>query len=690
MAYLGVIEQKESNARKGTFAVPPQPIGRERGRRRVVIENVWPELDAGRHPIKRIVGEKVIAEADIFADGHDTLSAVLLFRQAGESKWKEAPLRPSINDRWRGEFVVELIGDAYYCLEAWVDYFESWRRGTQTKLTAQQDISTELLTGARLIEAGARRAEGADMARLKNWAGQVAGGGPDALEVRARLALSVEVANAMARYPDRSLATRYVRELRVVVDPRLARFGAWYEMFPRSCPGKASRHGTFNDVERHLRCIADMGFDVLYFPPIHPIGESYRKGKNNNAHCDAGEPGSPWAIGASAGGHKAIHPELGTLEDFRRLVTKAGELKIEIALDIAFQCSPDHPYVKEHPEWFKKRADGSIQYAENPPKKYEDIYPLDFECDDWRGLWRELKSVIDFWIEQGVRVFRVDNPHTKALGFWEWLIGGVKAAHPETLFLAEAFTRPKLMYSLAKLGFTQSYNYFPWRNTKWELTEYFNEVDQAPVREFFRPNLWTNTPDILPQYLQYGGRSAFLARFIAAATLGATYGIYGPAFELCVDQGREPGGEEYLDSEKYEIKDWPLTQPGNLSDLIAHVNKLRRENPALQRDDRLCFHATDNQQIIAYSKTTEADDSAILTVVNLDPHHMQSGWVTLSLKALGLSPQETFQVHDLLTAERYLWHGSRNYVQLDPESVPAAIFRIRRRVRTERDFDYFL
>jgi starch synthase (maltosyl-transferring) len=664
--------------------------GNELGRTRVVIENVTPELDAGRYPIKRVPGEKVVVEADIFADGHDVLSARLLFRQAGSQEWREAPLKLLVNDRWRGSFEVTRIGSAFYCIEAWVDHFESWRQDTWKKLKAGQELSIELLAGAQLLEEAAARAEPADANRFRDWARQIRDGESDKLEPRARLALDDELAAAMSRHPDRKFATRYGRELRVVVDPPIAKSGAWYEMFPRSCPGKAGSHGTFRDVEAHLPRIAEMGFDVLYFPPIHPIGKAFRKGKNNNPLCQPDEPGSPWGIGAAEGGHKAIHPQLGTLDDFKRLAAKAREMKIEIALDIAFQCSPDHPYVKEHPDWFRKRPDGSIQYAENPPKKYQDIYPLDFECADWRGLWQELKSVIDFWIEQGVRVYRVDNPHTKALPFWEWLIGEVKTAHPEVIFLSEAFTRPKLMYALAKLGFTQSYNYFPWRNTKWELMEYFQELARPPVREFFRANLWPNTPDILPQYLQYGGRPAFMARLILAATLGASYGIYGPAFELCVNQPREAGGEEYLDSEKYEIKNWDLARSGNLTDLIAHVNRIRRDNPALQDNDHLVFHAVDNEQILACSKSTEQFDNVILTVVNLDPHHVQSGWVTLSFDKLGLTPDSAFQVHDLLSGERYLWHGARNYVQLDPAFVPAAIFRLRRRIRTERDFDYFL
>jgi len=660
------------------------------GRTRVIIESVSPEVDAGRHPIKRVAGEKVVVEADIFADGHDVLSAVVCFRRGGETVWDEKPMSPLVNDRWRGEFEVTRLGIALYTIQAWVDHFKSWRQDTRKKLKAGQDVSVELLAGAELMEEAAERAKGKDAARLKEWAQQVRSGGPDTLEQRIGLALGDEVAGMMDRHPDRRLAARFGRELRVVVDPVLARTGAWYEMFPRSCPGKSGPHGTFRDVEGYLQRIAEMGFDVLYFPPIHPIGNAFRKGKNNNPVCQPGEPGSPWGIGAAEGGHKAIHPELGTLKDFKRLVAKAREMKLEIALDIAWQCSPDHPWVREHPEWFKKRPDGSIQYAENPPKKYQDIYPLNFESDGWRELWQELKSVFDFWIAQGVQVFRVDNPHTKALGFWEWVIGEVKTEHPEVIFLSEAFTRPKLMYALAKLGFTQSYNYFPWRNTKWELTEYFKELTRSAVTEYFRPNLWPNTPDILTQYLQYGGRPAFMARFVLAATIGASYGIYGPAFELCVNQAREIGSEEYVDSEKYEIRNWDLNQPGNLADLIACVNRVRRQNPALHTNDRLEFHPVDNEQIIAYSKTTGEFDNIILTVVNLDPHHVQSGWVSLALDKLGIEPDASYQVHDFLTGARYLWHGSRNYVELNPATVPAHLFRVRRHIRSEQDFDYFM
>jgi starch synthase (maltosyl-transferring) len=433
-----------------------------------------------------------------------------------------------------------------------------------------------------------------------------------------------------------------------------------------------------------------MGFDVLYLPPIHPIGRVDRKGKNNALVALPDDVGSPWAIGASEGGHKSVHPALGTLDEFRRLVAKAKEHGLEIALDIALQCAPDHPYVKEHPDWFRWRADGTVQYAENPPKKYQDIYPFFFETDDWQALYAELKSVFLFWIEQGVRIFRVDNPHTKPFPFWEWVIDEVKKSHPSTIFLSEAFTRPKVMRRLAKLGFTQSYTYFTWRNTKPELIEYLTELTQSEAREYLRPNFWPNTPDILPEYLQFGGRPAFMSRLVLAATLSANYGIYGPAFELCENTPREPGSEEYLHSEKYQLRDWDLQRADSLKDFIARLNRIRRENPALHSNAGLRFHAIDNDELICYSKTSEDGANTVLVVANLDPYQVQAGWLELPLSELRLERERPFQVHDLLSGARYLWHGARNYVRLDPQVVPAHLLRLRRRVRSERDFDYFM
>ncbi len=660
----------------------------EDGRKRVVIEAVSPEIDGGRFPAKRVVGESVVVEADIFADGHDLLAARLLFCKEGVSEWSEVPMKPLGNDRWQGAFMVEEVGIYLYTLQAWVDRFLSWRQGLSKKVLAGQEVSIDLRIGAEILEDLVPGASVEDAGKLKKWAKLLRSSEEETL--RAEAAMDEEVAATAARCPERKWAADYERVLRVVVEPVQARCSTWYEMFPRSCAAKKGKPGTFRDCESLLPYVAGMGFDILYFPPIHPIGRSHRKGKNNNPKSNPGDVGSPWAIGAAEGGHKAVDPGLGTLDDFRRLVAKAREQGLEVALDIAFQCTPDHPYVKEHPEWFRRRPDGTIQYAENPPKKYEDIYPFDFATENWRELWEELKGVFFFWMDQGIRIFRVDNPHTKPFAFWEWLIGEVKKKDSSVIFLSEAFTRPRIMYRLAKLGFTQSYTYFAWRNTKWELEQYFTELTRSEVKEFFRPNVWPNTPDILTEYLQMGGRPAFMARLILAATLGASYGIYGPAFELCENQPREAGSEEYLNSEKYEVKNWDLDRPDSLKDLIARVNRIRQENPALQSDRNLQFHSVDNEQMICYSKNTDDLSSIILTVVNLDPHHRHAGWVDISLAEWELDPRQPYQVHDLLSGARYLWTGPRNYVELDPRSAPAQIFRIRRRVRTERDFDYFL
>jgi starch synthase (maltosyl-transferring) len=661
----------------------------ERGRCRVVIENVSPEIEAGRFPIKRVIGEHVVVEADIFADGHDSLAAVLKFRAEESPEWSETPMESLANDRWRGEFFTTKLGNYFYTIEAWVDQFKSWQTDLQKKLEAGQDVSIELRAGAQLIERAAQRAASRDAENLLSWAKELSIGESITGDPIARRALNRDLTDTARRCLGRQFSTKYEKELPVAVDPERARFSAWYEMFPRSFASAAEKHGTFKDCELQLPRISKMGFDVLYLPPIHPIGKSFRKGKNNNVVCEPGEPGSPWAIGSGEGGHKSIHPELGTLEDFKHLITCARDLKIEIALDIAFQCSPDHPYIHEHPEWFRHRPDGSIQYAENPPKKYQDIVPFDFECEDWKNLWQELKSVFTFWIGQGVNIFRVDNPHTKPFAFLEWCIAELKATNHELIFLSEAFTRPKPMYHLAELGFTQSYNYFPWRNSKDELETYFTELTQSPVADFFHPNLWPNTPDILAQFLQTDGREAFAIRLVLAATLGASYGIYGPAFELCENTPREPGSEEYLNSEKYEIKRWDLSAPHSLENLIARVNQIRRENPALQSDRNLKFHRVDNDQLIAYTKSTDDGSDTILTVVNLSPHYTHSGWLELPLEEFGLDARKTYQMHDLLTDARFLWRGPRNYVELNPVLSSAHIFRLRRHVRTEHDFDYF-
>jgi starch synthase (maltosyl-transferring) len=658
----------------------------EDGRRRVVIAQVEPEIDGGRYPIKRTTGEQVVVKAAAFADGHDLVRAVLRYRHEAENEWREIVMEPQGNDRWLGSFNVMQLGRYYYSLAAWVDRYDTWCRDMRKRIDADQDVSVELLVGAGFLREAAARAESSDAARLKEAAQTLSA--ERGIASRALAALDPALVELARKYPDRSRQTTYDRELAVVVDPPQARFSAWYEIFPRSCSPEPGRHGTLKDCISRLPYVASMAFDVLYLPPIHPIGKAFRKGKNNAPQAEAGDTGSPWAIGSEEGGHKAIHPELGTFDDFHELVERARSFGIAVALDVALQCSPDHPYVKEHPEWFRLRPDGTIQYAENPPKKYQDIYPIDFETEHWQELWDELKSIFTFWIGHGVRIFRVDNPHTKPFGFWEWVIDEVKREFPDVIFLSEAFTRPQVMYELAKRGFTQSYTYFTWRNTSWELKKYLTELTQTEVREFFRPNLWPNTPDILPEYLQTGGRPAFMARLVLAATLGANYGVYGPAFELCEGRPREPGSEEYLNSEKYQIVNWDVTRSDNLAELIGRVNRIRRDNPALQSDADLEFHETTNDQLLCYSK--QAGPNLVVVIVNLDPYHRHSGWVEIPAKRSGVEADRAYQVHDLLGEGRYLWHGERNYVELDPRIVPAHIFVVRRWVRTEHQFEYFL
>ena len=647
---------------------------------RLVIEGVDPEIDGGRFPIKRVIGEKVVVEADIFIDGHNVISALLLYREENDTEWTEAPMEPLVNDRWRGSFVVTKLGRYLYTFLAWVDQLKSWQQDLAKKFEAGQEVAVELLVGAQLIAETSQRAPKSMRQKMGELANTLESK-QITEQAKVQLALGKGLSEFMGKFSDRRFATTYPKELVVVVGREKVRFSTWYEMFPRSCTHEPGQHGTFKDCEAHLPHIAAMGFDILYLPPIHPIGHTHRKGRNNSPVASQDEPGTPWAIGSEEGGHKSIHPQLGTFDDFQSLVAKAREYDIEIALDIAFQCSPDHPYVKEHPEWFRWRPDNTVQYAENPPKKYEDIYPFDFDTENWQELWRELKNIVLFWIEQGIRIFRVDNPHTKPFGFWEWLIGDIKMAHPDVILLSEAFTRPKVMCRLAKLGFTQSYTYFAWRNTKWELTQYFTGLTQTEVREYFQPNLWPNTPDILTEYLQSGGRSAFITRLVLAATLGASYGIYGPAFELCENRPKEPGSEEYMDSEKYEIKSRrDINKTDSLKDLISRVNRIRRENPALHRDWSLRFHEIDNDQLICYSKCTDDLSNVILVVVNLDPHYIQSGWVQIPVEELGIDPRKPYQIQDLLSDARYLWEGPRNYVELNPQIVPAHILLMPRQV----------
>ena len=654
------------------------------GRKRVIIEEVQPQVDCGRYAAKRVLGDAVTITAAVFGDGHDHVSGRLLYRHSSEADWHATPLTPLTNDRWTAAFNADKLGDWLYTIEGWVDHFDTWCADLRKRLIAQptpekpnagefQDIPLALRSGALLLEQAAHRAKVPDSDLLAEAAAELNRLADDN-RTTYEFPLSERIISLAAQHPDLAYAARYNQELRLWVDRERARYSAWYELFPRSTSPDPSRHGTFCDVKALLPSIAAMGFDVLYLTPIHPIGDAFRKGRNNSVTAAPGDPGSPWAIGSKEGGHKSINPQLGTVRDFDDLVAATHEHGMELALDIAFQCAHDHPWVDEHPEWFNIRPDGSIQYAENPPKKYQDIYPLNFESPDWRGLWEALRDVFTYWIGRNVRIFRVDNPHTKAIPFWEWCISEIHKKHPDVIFLAEAFTRPHVMYSLAKAGFTQSYTYFTWRNTRDELQEYFEEITKPPVSDFFRPNLWPNTPDILHATLQKGGRPAFMQRLILAATLGANYGIYGPAFELGENVPAKPVSEEYLNSEKYEIRHWDRAASHSLAPLITQINQIRRDNPALHSDGSLHFHPADNPKILCYSKSSGAN--RILVAVNLDHAQEQAGWIDLDLKQLAIPHNENFEIEDLLTGVHYTWHDRSNYVLLKPDVMPAHIFRL--------------
>ncbi|WP_462318854.1 alpha-1,4-glucan--maltose-1-phosphate maltosyltransferase [Marinilabilia sp.] len=663
------------------------------GQERVVIENVKPQINCGEFPVKRVVNDRVEVEADIICDSHDVLSAEILYRCQDEKEWHLAEMEHGVNDRWQGCFLVSGLGSYFFTVKGWADHFKTWHRDILKKIHAGADYTSDLLAGAEIIrqtnEKYSRELLPEEAGFLKETIEELTAEERPASE-RTGAILNNALYDIMLKYPLKNHATTYHKELEVTVERERANFSTWYEVFPRSLGKGTGQYGTFKDVISFLPYVAEMGFDVLYLPPIHPIGKTKRKGRNNSNEAQDGDPGSPWAIGSKDGGHKAIHPELGSLDDFRKLIIKAAEYGIEIAMDIAFQCSPDHPYVKDHPGWFKHRPDGSLQYAENPPKKYEDIYPLNFESEDWENLWEELKSVFEYWIDQGVKIFRVDNPHTKSFRFWARTIGELKKNHPETIFLSEAFTRPKVKYQLAKSGFTQSYTYFTWRNTKFDITTYCHELTKTEVRDFFRPNFWPNTPDILPEYLQVSQRTGFIQRLVLAATLSSNYGIYGPAFELMENTPTAPGKEEYLNSEKYELKDWNLNHPASLKKVIARINKIRHENKALQNTHSLKFHNIDNEALLCYSKTSDDLSNIVLVVVNLDPHHPHHGWIHFPVKEFGMDEHTSYQVHDLLSGAFYLWNGEHNYVEIDPGIMPVHIFKVRKKVRTEQDFDYFM
>ena len=653
---------------------------------RVNVEKVSPEIDGGRFAIKRVLGEKVSVQASVFADGHDEIVVRLAYRPVNESDWQYTDMLPLGNDRWEGCFEVERMVDYVYTVEGCIDVFGTWQRDLKKKWEAGVNVNVDLLVGAELLERALERVAGDDADKIRSWAEQFRA--EDAVSATVALASSEDLHRLMRDFLAWDTGCRYVKELPVTVDRKKALFSTWYEFFPRSW-GPDGKHGTFRDCEGLLPEIARMGFDVVYFPPIHPVGETNRKGKNNSVICGTGDPGCPWAIGSKDGGHKSINAALGTMEDFKHFIEEAKRYGIEVALDIAYQCSPDHPYVKAHPEWFRWRPDGTIQFAENPPKKYEDVLPINFETADWRNLWNELKSIVQFWAEQGVRIFRVDNPHTKQFDFWDWMIADIRKDYPQAIFLAEAFTRPHVMYRLAKGGFTQSYTYFTWRNTKQEFIDYLTVLTQTEVVEYFRPNFWPNTPDILPVHLQSGGRPAFMMRLILAATLSSNYGMYGPVFELCVNEAI-PQKEEYARSEKYELRSWSWDQEGHLKDVIARMNQIRRENPALQETRNIRFCETNNDSLLAYYKMSRDGQNIILVIVNLDPYHTQSGMVTVPLPAWNIEPARPYLAHDLLSNDRYIWQGESNYVELNPHVSPAHVIRVRPHLHREQDFDYFM
>jgi starch synthase (maltosyl-transferring) len=638
-----------------------------KGQARVIIENVQPQVDGGLYPAKFTVGEFVRVTADIFGDGHDHIRAQVLFRQERSESWSTLELKPQWNDSWTASFQVTEKGYYFFTIRAWVDHFETWYDGFRKKAHAAVDVHVELMEGAAFLKKVGKgdpyfQKLGEELLNKDKYA--------EAIEK----VLSPQFAKIVHEHPLIEHESLFEKELKLIVESKKANFSAWYELFPRSSSMEGG-HGTFTDVIRLLPRISSMGFDVLYLPPIHPIGKINRKGKNNNVRAEAGEPGSPWAIGSDDGGHKSIHPQLGTLADFKRLVQEAKKLDIDIAMDIAFQCAPDHPYVKEHPQWFRQRPDGSIQYAENPPKKYQDIYPFNFESEDWKSLWEELRSVFEFWIEQGVKIFRVDNPHTKPIRFWQWLIAEINRKHEDIIFLSEAFTRPRIMASLAKVGFTQSYTYFTWRVTKEELVEYVNELVNTNSRFYFRPNFWPNTPDILPFHLQHQNENVFILRLAMAATLSSSYGIYGPAYEF-YDNQPIPGREEYLNSEKYEIKKYDWKKTNRMTDIITLINRARKSHPALQSTWNIQFCEIHQPNLMAYVKATEDLRDAFLIVVNLDPHNRHSGFVQLPKERLKLKDHVNVKLHDLITDEHYTWTQEWNYVELDPYKMPFHLFKL--------------
>nr|WKN36203.1 alpha-1,4-glucan--maltose-1-phosphate maltosyltransferase [Tunicatimonas sp. TK19036] len=645
------------------------------GKQRVIIKNVLPQVDQNRFPVKRTLGESVEVTADIFADGHDKIQPYVQYRKTDTEQWQEVPMNHILNDRWTGTFVPDSEGYYEYTIFGYVDHFASWQYALRKKFDAGQDLSVEMLIGAEMLEDMAKQQNDPEKHQLYEFANIFRDTSVENIEHAVAKALSDEVTALATKCYDRSNSAHYYQKINVEVERRKALFSTWYEFFPRSTSTEPGKHGDFQTSAKILPRIAEMGFDVVYLPPIHPIGKKFRKGLNNALSANPGDPGSCWAIGSDEGGHKAIHPELGTLKDFQDFVWRAGELGIEVALDIAFQCAPDHPYVKEHPQWFRWRPDGTVQYAENPPKKYQDILPINFENEDWQNLWEELKSVITYWIDKGVKIFRVDNPHTKSFKFWEWCIREIRQEHPEIIFLAEAFTRPRVMEWLAKIGFNQSYTYFTWRNNPWEMREYMLELTKGPMRDYFRPNFWPNTPDILTPELVHGGEAAHIMRLILAATLSSSYGLYGPVYEFGIN-APYPGKEEYLDSEKYEVKHWDWRAETRIREIITIINRVRKENPALQSTWNVIFAEVQNDNILAYAKKDPESGNIMFMAVNMDPYNTQGAYLKVPMYELGMDFNKPYRLEDQISGATYHWQGEWNFVELNPYQLPGHVFKI--------------
>jgi len=654
---------------------------------RVAFEKVYPEIDCGRFPIKRIINTKVKLKAELFTDGHNLISAKILYAFEKSKNWKETMLNYCQDDKYEGEFVVDKLGVWEYTLIAWVDEFATWQMNLSKRLSGKQDLSVEFKIGVNLLKKAMKKAPKDIRTIINKTINDI----EKKNNVRAlNTALDKRLLGIMSEYGERNNLSVYDKKLKIIVEPEIAGFSAWYEMFPRSSWGDIKGHSNFKTIEKRLDYIKGMGFNVLYFPPIHPIGNKFRKGKNNSVKTRKNDVGSPWAIGSEDGGHKAVLSELGSIDGFSALVKKAEKKGISIAMDLAYQCSPDHPYVKEYKKWFKIRPDSTIQYAENPPKKYQDIYPFDFSTESWESLWNELKSIVLFWIDKGVKIFRVDNPHTKSLSFWEWLLTEIKRDYPDTVFLSEAFTRPRMMYRLAKIGFTQSYTYFAWRNTKWELMTYIDELTKTDKIEYFRPNFWPNTPDILNEFLQKGGKNAFKIRLLLAATLSSNYGIYGPVFELCENIPLKDGSEEYLNSEKYELREWNIDDKNSIADFISRINGIRNNYDLYKSNENIEFLNIDNEKLIAFSRYNDDMSKIHIIIINIDTRWKQSGWLEIPVEKYKISGIKDYQVFDYLNNDYYIWKGKRNYIELDPNHKQAHIFELRKFQRSERNFDYYI